>query len=57
VRNRWCVDPADLKPVEALLRAPKTHSYTQSPPDVGDYYERYGLRRSVRNGRTVVVSR
>lgn len=57
-RNCWRVDPAELRrpAVEALLRAPKTRSYKTVPPDVGDYYERYGLKRTVRAGRVVVVA-
>jgi hypothetical protein len=57
-RNCWRVDPADIVPaVEAVLRVPKTRSYRSVPPDVGNYYERYGLKRTLRGGRLVVVSR
>jgi len=57
-RNCWRVDPAELRrpAVEAFLRAPKTRSYRTVPPDVGDYYERYGLKRTLRDGRLVRVS-
>lgn len=57
-RNCWRIDPAELRraAVEALLRAPKTQSYKTVPPDVGDYYKRYNLRRTLRGGRMIVVS-
>lgn len=58
LRNSWRVDPADIGPeIEVLLRAPKTRSYTTVPPDVGDYYERYGLKRTMTGGRLVAVRR
>lgn len=55
-RNSWKVDPADIdEEAERLLRQPKVHSYKSSPPDMGDYYRRYGLKRQMREGRLVVV--
>lgn len=55
-RNCWQVDLRSLKPEEeAILKAPKLHSYKNSPPDLGDYYKRYGLRRKLIEGRVVVV--
>lgn len=58
LRNSWSVDPADITPdVEIRLRAPKRHSYRTVPPDVGDYYERYDLKRTMMAGRLLVVSR
>lgn len=48
-RNAWRVDPARLtKTIVSLLTAPK-RTYKSCPPDVGDYYRRYGIRRSCRN--------
>jgi hypothetical protein len=58
VRNRWQVDTRHLKPQAlALLNAPKTHSYQATPPDVGDYYQRHNLKRTLLNGRLIVVSK
>lgn len=58
VRNRWEVDLADLTPAAiSLLEAPKLHSYRTSPPDLGDYYQRYGLCRRVVDGRVRAVSK
>lgn len=55
-RNRWQVDLAQLTPTaEAILKAPKLHSYKNSPPDLGNYYERYKLQRKLVEGRMVVV--
>ena len=45
-RNRWEVDPDDITPtVASLLEAPK-RTHKTWPTDVGDYYQRYGIRRS-----------
>ncbi|MBA7651791.1 hypothetical protein ES703_59617 [subsurface metagenome] len=45
-RNRWEVDPDDITPtVASLLEAPK-QTHKNWPTDVGDYYQRYGIRRS-----------
>ena len=43
--HRWEIDPGDVtEEMIAALRRPKgTHKRTS--PDVGDYYERYGIRR------------
>ncbi len=50
-RNCWRVDLADLTPdMEALLKAPKTRSYRTTPPDLGDYYHRYGIHRTTASG-------
>ena len=48
--HRWEIDPADVtENVLSMLREPRrTHKTT--PLDVGDYYHRYGIRRSVRQG-------
>lgn len=55
-RNRWQVDLARLTPTaKAILEAPKLHSYKNSPPDLGDYYQRHGLRREKVNGQMVTV--
>lgn len=55
-RNRWRVRLEDLADEHyALLRAPKTRSYRSTPPDVGDYYTRYGIRRSLIDGKIVRV--
>ncbi|MBN1366611.1 MAG: hypothetical protein JW967_01620 [Dehalococcoidales bacterium] len=55
VRNRWNIDLGDITP-EALLilTAPKrTHKY--QPTDLGDYEQRYGIRRKIINGKTVRI--
>ena len=58
VRHRWQVDLADLdKETIALLKAPKTHSHKYSETDLGDYYQRYGLKRTLVNGRVKVVKK
>jgi len=55
-RNRWQVNLAQLTPTaEAILKAPKLHSYKNSPPDLGNYYKRYNLRRKLLEGHMVVV--
>jgi len=43
--HRWEIDVADVTDeIASLLREPRrTHKTT--PPDVGDYYQRYGIRR------------
>lgn len=55
-RNRWEVDPVAITPnvISLLSRPKKTH--TSWPTDKGDYYARYGLRRSIIEGRLVIVS-
>jgi len=40
---------------ELLLRAPK-RTHKSWPTDLGDYYHRYGLRRSNIDGKVKVVS-
>lgn len=56
-RNRWQVDLKDITPVaEEILKAPKLHSYRNSPSDLGDYYQRYGLMRKLIGGRVMVIS-
>jgi hypothetical protein len=58
IRHRWQVDINQVtKEARQLLEAPKTKSYKDSPPDLGDYYERYGLRRKNIGGRVVVIGR
>jgi len=54
-RNRWQVDLIHITAAEeALLRAPKgTHKRT--PTDLGDYYQRYGLKRTIVDGQLVTV--
>lgn len=48
------VDIMDLTPeAKALLSAPKSHSYKTCPPDLGDYYHRYGIRRTLIDGGIV----
>ena len=44
-RNRWQVDPSNLTPEVVLLLSVPKRSYKSCPPDVGDYYQRYGIRR------------
>lgn len=57
IRNRWGVDLAQLTPAALeILRAPKTHSYKNSPSDLGDYLERHGLRRRLINGVLTIVA-
>ncbi|GAI67551.1 unnamed protein product [marine sediment metagenome] len=56
-RNRWQVDLGSLTPAaEAILEAPKLHSYKNSPSDFGDYYRRHKLRRTLIEGRVIVVA-
>ena len=40
----WHIDPADAEKVRHLLTAPK-RTYTTTPPDIGNYREKYGIRR------------
>jgi hypothetical protein len=55
VRNRWQVDVSKITPdVDALLRAPKK-THKTSPTDQGDYYQRYGIRRTMIDGKLVRV--
>lgn len=58
-RNCRRVDPAEFRrpAVEAFLRAPKTRTYKTVSPDMGDYYERYDLKRTLRDGRLVRLER
>jgi len=55
-RNRWQIDLADLTPKALIiLTAPKrTHKSWET--DVGNYYQRYGLRRRNINGKVMVVA-
>ncbi len=58
IRNRWQVDLVDLTPeAEDILKAPKLHSYKNSATDLGNYYERHELRRTIVDGRVKVVAR
>lgn len=51
VRNRWEVELADItSEMETRLRAPK-RTYKTHPLDMGDYYQRYHIRRT--NGMRV----
>lgn len=55
VRNRWQVDIGKITPdIEALLTAPK-RTHKTHPTDQGDYYKRYGIRRTMINGKMVRV--
>jgi len=57
-RNRWQIDLSKLTPEAiAILKQPKLKSYRTTPPDVGDYYQRYGLIRTNRNGKVIAVER
>ncbi|MFH0809047.1 MAG: hypothetical protein V2A77_01035, partial [Pseudomonadota bacterium] len=54
-RNRWQVDLADLTPAaQQILTAPKD-TWKTHPSDLGDYYRRHGLRRTMVNGRLETV--
>lgn len=47
VRNRWNVAIDELTPESlAILQQPKLHSYKTRQTDLGDYYKRYGIRRT-----------
>jgi len=49
--HRWEVDPVDVTPeIVRLLTAPR-RTHKTYPLDVGDYYQRYGIRRL--NGRRI----
>ena len=51
VRNRWRVDLIKLSAEnKAMLTAPKK-TYTSTPPDLGDYEKRYGIKRTSINGK------
>lgn len=50
----WRINPIDAEHIRDLLKAPK-HNYKSTPPDIGNYEKRYGIRRVVRNGLTVRV--
>jgi hypothetical protein len=55
IRNRWQIDLIDLTPeAKDLLKAPKDTHKTW-PTDLGDYYKRYGLKRTMINGKLVRV--
>lgn len=57
LRNRWQVDYDDLTPgALAILQAPKTHSYKNSPTDLGDYEKRHGLKRKIVGGKVIRVA-
>lgn len=52
--GRWRVDLRDAEKIRTVLAAPKTQSYKGTPPDVGDYYRRFGIRRKrLADGRVV----
>ena len=54
-RNRWQVNMEDITPqIESLLRAPK-QTHKTWPTDKGDYYQRYGIRRHLINGKMILV--
>ena len=54
--HRWEIDPADVRDeIVSLLRLPK-RTYKRTPPDYGDYYQRYGIRR-INGKRTEAVRR
>ncbi len=56
-RNRWQIDLVHLtSEALAILRQPKLKSYRNCQTDLGDYYQRYGLRRTMVNGRMVAVT-
>lgn len=57
-RNRWQIDLKDLTPAAlVILRQPKLKSYRTTPPDMGDYYQRYGITRSIRSGKVITIER
>lgn len=57
VRNRWQIDLIDLTTEnKALMNAPKDTHKTW-PTDLGDYYKRYGLKRTKINGKLNTVLR
>lgn len=55
-RTRWNIDLIDLT-AEALmiLTAPK-QTYKSREADLGDYYQRHGLKRQNINGKVMIVS-
>lgn len=54
-RNRWQINPIDIKPeIEALLQAPK-RTHKTLPTDKGDYYQRYNIHRTMINGKIVRI--
>jgi hypothetical protein len=57
LRNRWQIDLNDLTPEakEILTRPKRTHK--TCPTDLGDYYSRHGLKRTIIDDRLVVVAK
>lgn len=53
----WRIEPEDCERLKDTLSAPKRHSYKGSAPDVGNYEQRYGLKRVTRDGKVVRVAR
>ncbi len=56
-RNRWEIDLKDItsEAKEILTRPRRTHK--TYPTDMGDYYSRYGLKRTIIDDRLVVVEK
>jgi len=57
LRNRWQINLNDLTPEakKILVRPKRTHK--TCPTDLGDYYSRYGLKRTIIDDRLVVVAK
>jgi len=56
IRKDWQVDLTELDGQALdILQQPKLKSYRTTPPDVGDYEKRHGLKRTVVDGKTVRV--
>lgn len=56
-RNSWKIDPMDIMTsiaAQEILNRPKK-TWKSTPPDRGDYYRRYGLKRILVEGKLVRV--
>jgi hypothetical protein len=54
--HRWEIDLAGIKPDVKFLLLAERRTHKTWPIDHGDYYRRYGLHRTISNGKTKVVS-
>ena len=57
LRNRWQINLKDLTPEakEILTRPKRTHKTCAT--DLGDYYSRFRLKRTIIDGRVIVVAK
>lgn len=56
IRNDWQVDLVDIdEQALEILEQPKLKTHRTTPPDIGDYMKRHGLKRTKVNGKRVIV--